>query len=80
VYYDETKCSDKWTYQNNNEALKENVTSYLSGKGIKIYEIEIFWNSNPESCSECYCKTGRRFKCKVKKSDLKEIEQEGFYQ
>jgi hypothetical protein len=80
VYYDETKCADKWTTTLNNEALKQNVTSYLQSKGITIYEIEIFNDRTAESCGECYCKSGRRFKAKVRKSDLSEIKSEGFYQ
>src|SRR5687767_6820550 len=73
VYYDETRCADKWTYTNNNEALKQNVISYMKSKGITIHEMEIFNDRTAESCSECYCKSGRRMKCKVKKSDVKEI-------
>lgn len=80
VYYDETQCADKWTYTNNNESLKLNVISYMKSKGITIYEMEIFNDRTAESCTECSCKSGRRLKCKVKKSDLKEIKQEGFYE
>jgi hypothetical protein len=80
VYYDETQCADKWTYTNNNESLKLNVISYMKSKGITIYKMEIFNDRTADSCTDCYCKSGRRFKCKIKKSDLNEIKQEGFYQ
>jgi hypothetical protein len=80
VYYDETKCGDRWTYTNNNEALKQNIISYMKSKGITIHEMEIFNDRTAESCGECNCKSGRRLKCKVKKSDVKEIKKEGFYE
>src|SRR4051812_38756814 len=67
VLYDETNCSDKWAYTNNNEVLKDNIVNYMDSKGVKIYEIEIFRIVDAESCSECSCKTGRQVKCKIKK-------------
>jgi hypothetical protein len=80
VYYDETRCADKWAFTHNNEALKDNVVSYMKSKNITIYELEIFNDRPAESCGECYCKSGRRIKCKIKKSDLKDIKKEGFYE
>lgn len=79
-FYDETKCADRWTKTNNNEALKENVTSYLASQNITIYEMEIFIHQAADECSECSCKSGRRYKVKVKKSDQSKIKEEGFYQ
>src|SRR6187401_3409522 len=67
VLYDETNCADKWTFNNNNEILKNNIVEYMDGKGVKIFEIEIFRQVEAESCGECTCKTGRQVKCKVRK-------------
>ena len=78
VFYDETNCADRWTYTNNNELLKQNITEYLDGRGVKVYEIEIFRMLDAESCSDCHCKTGRQIKCKIRKSDLDNAKNEGF--
>ena len=80
VFYDETNCSDKWTYTNNNEVLKDNIVDYMDSKGVKIFEIEIFTIVEAESCHECSCKTGRQIKCKIKKGDLSNAKSEGFYE
>jgi hypothetical protein len=80
ILYDETNCADKWTFTNNNEVLKENIVDYMEGKGVKIFEIEIFSLAQAESCSECSCKTGRQVKCKIKKGDLDNAKSEGFYE
>jgi hypothetical protein len=80
VYYDETRCADKWEYTHNNERLKENFTTYYKSQGVRIYEVEIFSDGAAETCSECSCKTGRRFKAKVKKSEVKNLKNAGFYQ
>lgn len=80
VYYDETNCADQWTPNHNNEMLKDNFVSYYDNRGIRIYDVEIFFDNAPENCSECLCKTGRRFKAKVKGKDLKELKADGFYQ
>lgn len=79
VVYDETYCADKWDYNINNEKLKDNVVSYMKSKSIKIYELEIFSDRTAESCSACTCKSGRRFKCKVKKNDVNDAKALGFY-
>jgi hypothetical protein len=80
VYYEETRCADKWTFTNNNELLKQNVVDYLATKGVKVYELEIFASSPAETCSACICKTGRLIKCKIAKHDLDEASSEGFHQ
>lgn len=80
VHYDETQCSDKWEYSVNNEKLKENVTAYLEKKNVKVFEIEIFTDRPSDGCADCYCKTGRRIKCKIKKNDVKEVKGVGFYE
>ena len=80
LYYDETVCADKWEYNINNERLKDNVTSYFDGKGVRIYEVEIFNDRTAESCLECHCKTGRRVKVKVKKHDVSSMKAENFYE
>lgn len=80
VYYDETVCADRWGYSNVNEVQKDNVTAYYKKKGIRIYELEIIIDRDPEGCGDCSCKTGRRIKCKVKKSDVKDLLPEGFYE
>lgn len=79
LHYDETNCSDRWTYDVNNERLKTNVTNYLDDKGVKVLEIEIFANGTKDSCTDCNCKTGRRIKCKVKNRDVSKIKSQGFY-
>jgi hypothetical protein len=79
VYYDETICADRWDKSINNEVLKDNITRYFEGQGVRIYDLEIFSDRTPEHCSDCTCKTGRRIKAKVKGKDLKGIESEGFY-
>lgn len=80
VYYDETICADRWEFNINNEKLKDNVTSYFKSRGVRIYEIEIFTDRAPDNCSNCDCKTGRRFKCKVKRLDVSSMNAEGFYE
>jgi|GEM_PF-1032407 len=80
VHYDETYCADKWEKSVNNEKLKSNISSYLEGKGIKVFEIEIFTDRSAETCTDCACKSGRRVKVKIKRSDVKEIKREGFYE
>jgi hypothetical protein len=80
VYYDETRCADKWEYSLNNERLKQNFTDYYKGKGISIYEVEIFSDIAADPCADCTCKTGRRFKSKVKKGAVSDLKNQGFYQ
>ena len=80
VHYDETYCADKWEKSINNEKLKTNITTYLESKGIKVFEIEIFTDRTAEPCPDCVCKSGRRVKVKVKRSDVKKIKREGFYE
>jgi hypothetical protein len=80
VYYDETNCADHWAFTNNNEQLKMNCTSYLESRGVKVYEIEIFRYTVAEPCTECQCKTGRQYKCKIPKKDLRSAKNEGFYE
>ncbi len=80
VYYDETHCADAWVHNNTNELLKDNIIAYFKTKDIEIYEIEIFTDREPESCYSCGCKTGRRIKCKIRKRDVDDMKQNGFYQ
>lgn len=80
VYYNETICSDRWEFTNSNEVLKNRVSDYMKSKGVKVYEIEIFIDGTKDGCTECQCKTGRRFKCKIGKKDLSEAKSEGFYE
>ncbi|WP_317896913.1 hypothetical protein [Aurantibacillus circumpalustris] len=80
LHYDETFCADKWEKNVNNEKLKNNITEYLDKKGIKVFEIEIFSDITPDSCTECACKTGRRIKCKVSSGDVSELKNEKFYE
>ena len=79
MYYDETSCSDKWTFDINNEKLKDNVIAYMDTKGVKILEIEIYVDGTAEACTACTCKTGRRIKCKVKGREEDNLQSEGFY-
>jgi len=79
MYYNETSCSDKWSYDINNEKLKDNVTAYLDSKGIKVLEIEIYVDGTAEVCTACTCKTGRRIKVKVKGREEDNLQGEGFY-
>jgi hypothetical protein len=79
MYYNETSCSDKWSYDINNEKLKDNVTAYLDSKGIKVLELEIYVDGTVETCTACNCKTGRRIKVKVKGGEEDNLQGEGFY-
>src|SRR5687768_14408812 len=79
MYYNETSCSDKWSFDLNNEKLKDNVTAYLDTRGIKVLEIEIYVDGTAETCTACTCKTGRRIKCKVKGKEEGDMGSEGFY-
>lgn len=79
LYYDETHC-DRWEYAMNNEQLKDNFTNYYKTRGVKIFEVEIFSDINPDQCIDCTCKTGRRFKAKVSRSDAKALRGDGFYE
>lgn len=80
MYYDQTVCSDKWGSYTNNEDLKIKIKDYLAGKNIEAYDIEIFNTGTPDNCLDCYCKTGKKIKLKVKKKDLNNIKSEGFYE
>jgi hypothetical protein len=80
MIYNETYCSDKWTYDINNEKLKDNVVAYLKSNGVKVYEIEIFSDLTPETCTACTCKSGRRIKCKVPRRDVSAAKKQGFYE
>jgi hypothetical protein len=80
VYYDETLCADKWERPLNNERLKDNIVAYFKSRGVRIYELEIYSDRTPDTCSECTCKTGRRVKAKVKGNDVDEMKSENFYQ
>ena len=80
VYYDETNCADRWQPNHNNELLKDNLKEYYDTKGVHIYDVEIFLDRTPEGCPDCLCKTGRRFKAKIKGKDLKALKADGFYE
>jgi hypothetical protein len=80
MYYDETQCADKWAFTNNNEMLKDNVMNYLKSQKVKAYEMEIFNNTAPESCTACTCKTGRRYKIKIRHSDIDEAKRLGLFE
>lgn len=80
VYYNQTQCADKWGSYTNNEDLKLKITSYFDSKGVDVYDIEIFSNGVADACLDCTCKTGKRIKLKVRKRDLDEVKQEGFYE
>jgi hypothetical protein len=80
VFYDETLCADRWEYHINNEKLKTNFVNYYDGKGVRIYDVEIFSDIAADPCADCTCKTGRRFKAKVKKGDVEGLKSDGFYQ
>lgn len=81
VKYNETQCADSWDYSDNNEVLKEHVETYLKGKGVKVLEMEIFIDADPQqNCSSCSCTTGRTIKVKIKKRDLDDVKNLGFYQ
>ncbi len=80
VYYNQTQCADKWGAYSNNEDLKIKITDYFDSKGVEVYDIEIFSNGTADACLDCTCKTGKRIKLKVRKRDLEEVKQEGFYE
>ncbi len=82
VYYDETNCADAWQQTSNNEVLKLNVIDYFDGKGIEIYEVEIFNDRSAELCTvySCNCKSGRRIKCKISSRKADDIKAYGFYE
>lgn len=81
VKYDETQCADSWDYSENNEVLKTNIESYLKTKGVKVLEMEIFVDADPQmNCSACSCKTGRIIKIKIKKRELDDAKSQGFYE
>jgi len=79
VYYDETQCSDAWERSAINETLKENVIDYFEGKGVRVYELEVYADRPGLTCQACTCKTGRRIKAKVKARDVSTMKEEGFY-
>ena len=80
VYYDETRCADRWEKSNSNEVVKANIVDYYEGQGVTIYDLEIFFDRTPDSCFDCVCKTGRRIKAKIKGKDLSDLKADGFYQ
>lgn len=80
VNYDETFCADGWEFTANNETLKNNITEHFNKKDIKIYDIEIFTDRDPEQFLICSNKTGRRLHCKVKLKNLDDMKAMGFYE
>lgn len=80
VYYDETRCADRWDRSNSNEVLKANIIKYYEGQSVTIYDLEIFFDRSPDTCFDCVCKTGRRIKAKIKGRDLSDVKSDGFYQ
>jgi len=80
VYYDETRCADRWERSNSNEKLKDNIVNYYDKNGSTIYDLEIFFDRTPDTCFDCICKTGRRVKAKIKGRDLENLKADGFYQ
>ena len=81
VYYDETGCSDKWGVANVPDKDKmKNVKKYLRGKQIHVLKLEITSDGIFEACKACFCKTGKRIKCKIYEEDLYKAINENFYQ
>ena len=80
VYYNETKCSDKWGSSNIPEnEKKQNIIMYFENLGIRIYDIQIVNDGTSEECKACFCKTGYRIHCKINKDDLSKFKTENFY-
>ena len=82
VYYDETKCLDKWGSNENtpeNEKI-QSIAAYFDDLNIHIYDVEIVNDGTLEGCEACSCKTGNRVHCKVSKNDLDKIKLERFYE
>lgn len=69
VYYDETGCTDPWgVYVNKPESEKiDAIEHYFNEKNIKLFKIEILNDGTIDLCKACFCRTGERIKCKVKK-------------
>ena len=81
VYYDETGCADKWGVKNVPDAEKiKNVKKYLRRRGIHVITLEITNDGIFDLCEACYCKTGKRIKCEIYKTDLHKAYNENFYQ
>ena len=81
VYYNETKCFDKWGQDNvpNKDKIK-NVKKYLQSKQIHVFKVEITDDGIQEECKACFCKTGKRIRCKINENDLHKAINENFYQ
>ncbi|HET8860486.1 hypothetical protein [Marivirga sp.] len=60
-YYAETFCADPWeqTDVSTDEALKIQVSEYLTNLDIIFYELEILDGGVEEVCYACSCTSGR---------------------
>jgi len=80
VYYNETQCADNWgnAFENENEK-KQNIITYFENLNVRIYDIRIVNYGFGEICAACFCLTGNRIYCKIKKNDLDVMKSENFH-
>ena len=80
VYYDETYCADKWGVANvpDKEKIK-NIKKHLRKQHIQVFKVEIIGDGTLEVCKACFCKTGKRIRCKINEDDLPKAINEKFY-
>lgn len=78
--YDEIWVNPCWSVRDNDSTIISNVREYLSKDSISAYEISIAKDGIIEDCKVANCKTGRRIKATIKNTDLKKIQELGFYE
>jgi|GEM_PF-6044759 len=79
--YDETWSADPWYKPNvNDSTLISNITNFLATDSIPVCEVTISLDGQRDACKSGFCKTGRRIKAIIDRSDLVKIQKIRFYE
>jgi len=79
--YDETALADPWFKPKVNDSiLISNITKFLVNDSLTVYKIAISLDGQREACKAGFCKTGRRIKALIDRTDLIKIQKIGFYE
>ena len=73
-----TRCDDPWNDGKDLIERGSNVESYLEGKGITVYEVEVKRLYSSSTCLECHCFTAERISVRVDEEKSTEMEALGF--
>ena len=83
IFYDETWGTDPWGSEEISENDKtQNVEDYLKNKGVKVFEVRVVNDANTGDilCFAMNCKTGNRIHAKIRKKDIDNAINAGFYE